>query len=547
MNRPQRARRHAYCVVASTVVFLVTLAAGPGRVWGGEHRYHHEVRLSHGLAAEQHTPNWYQHLIDDYHPIGCGPVAWSMVYAYWFQFKGKTQLFSTPDITSRDTGDAAVTAPLEELAHETETDYGQFNTQIYGRTWPGNFCGGIDYAKARGYPHSRCLRIRGTEFDKFQHVKRHLEADKPVVLLIKADGRGLILNHLVVIERARVRQEKVNGEWRDRDVEYFVNFGWSRYSESKWISVRQRGPNVGDIYSAGSAYLIDVSSAPLPEAADANEAACKDWCRADEGRQQGCRMCSHLAGCSAGYRPLKSWTGAAKNWYACAQRDTQRAGASEANRSSCEQWCRAHRTDQGCVKCDTRKDCGPGYRGLKTWGGYGNNWHACRVEGASNRERESDAHHEACNQWCNSNKPECVKCSKRSGCGVGFETLKSWKGYGTNWHACGKSSYGEESEKNQLDCWKWCGENKPPCETCSTKKYCGSGYTLIRSWTGPGKNWHACRKAGSQSNREACDLWCSQNKPRCAKCSSKLGCGMGFERIETFRGRGENWYACRER
>lgn len=546
MDQLRAAYRHSFRVVVSILVFLAASTLGAGHVWGGEHRYHDEVRLSHGLAAQRHTPQWYQHKIDNYHSVGCGPVSWAMVYAYWYQFKGTTQLFSTPGIAGVGGGDPSLVAPMDELAHHTETDYGQFNTQLYGRTWPGNFCGGIEYAKKRGYGHSRCLRVRGTEFDKFEHVKGHLQADKPVVLLIKADGRGMILNHLVVVERARIKQEKVNGKWRDRDVEYFVNYGWGE-SDSKWISVRQRGGNDGEIVSTGSAYLIDVSGTPLPEAADANEATCKAWCGTGEGQQQGCRMCSHLSGCMPGYKPVKSWKGAGKNWYACAKRDTRRSNASEDNRSSCEQWCTDHRTDLGCLKCDTRRDCGPNYRNLKSWNGYGNNWHACRAKADTKRERNSDSHHQSCNEWCAANKPDCVKCAKRSGCGVGFESLKSWNGYGKNWHACGKSSYGRESEENWNDCKVWCNANKPLCKECSTKKYCGSGMTSMRSWTGGGKNWHACREAGSQSNRAACDLWCNQHKPGCAMCSSKSGCGRGYEKIESFRGRGENWFACRKR
>jgi hypothetical protein len=546
MSHLDKAHRRSSYIVASIVVFLLTFIAGPGRVWGGEHRYHDEVQLSYSLSANRHTPDWYQHHPDNYHPIGCGPVAWATVYAYWSQFKGKTQLFSAPSITSYSTGDPEVTRPTEELFHHTETHYGQFNEAQYGRTWPSNFCEGIDYAKERGYRHSRCLRVRGTEFNKFEHVKRHLQADKPVVLLIKHDGRGMILDHYVVVERARIVQEKMNGKWRDRDVEYFVNYG-SGAPDSKWISVRQRGANVGEIYSSGSVFLIDVSGTPLPEAADANEAACKDWCRTGDGQQQGCRMCSHSAGCGPGYKSVKSWKEAGKNWYACAQRNTRRSNASEANRSSCEQWCRDHRTDQGCVKCDTRVDCGIGYRSLKTWRGYGNNWHACRVKGDTKRERASAAHHQSCQQWCDANRPDCTHCSKRSGCGVGFKSLKSWKDYGTNWYACGKSSYGQSSEKNQNDCNVWCSANDPPCEMCSTNKGCGRGYTSMRSWTGGGKNWHACRVASAQSNRQACEIWCNQHKPRCAKCSSKSGCGRGYDRIERFRGRGENWYACEVR
>ena len=179
----------------------------------------------------------------------------------------------------------------------------------------------------------------------------------------EATGERIPLD--VVVERARIKQEKVNGKWRDRDVEYFVNYGWNR-PDSNWISVRQRGGNDGEIYSAGSAYLIDVSSTPLPEAASANEATCKDWCLAAEGQQQGCRMCSHISGCMPGYRPIKSWKGAGKNWYAC---EKNKWGArSDANEHACKEWCKGN---ERCEKCSKLPACGMGLKQLRTFGRYG--------------------------------------------------------------------------------------------------------------------------------------------------------------------------------
>ena len=87
------------------------------------------------------------------------------------------------------------------------------------------------------------LEKLGTESNKFEHVRRNLKANRPAILNTAVDdGRPSrkLTNHYVVIEKARKRQEKVKGKWRDRDVEYYINFGWGD-KEREWISVRQRG------------------------------------------------------------------------------------------------------------------------------------------------------------------------------------------------------------------------------------------------------------------------------------------------------------------
>ena len=55
------------------------------------------------------------------------------------------------------------------------------------------------------------------------------------------------------------------------------------------------------------------------------------------------------------------------------------AERSRQNRAECNAWCDAHAE---CVRCDTRRGCGPGLANLRSWTGPGRNWHACRERGA---------------------------------------------------------------------------------------------------------------------------------------------------------------------
>jgi hypothetical protein len=111
------------------------------------------------------------------------------------------------------------------------------------------------------------------------------------------------------------------------------------------------------------------------------------------------------------------------------------------------------------------------------------------------RDRASAKHKADCEAWCKANE-NCQKCSRSVGCGTGYKKLKSWTGYGDNWYACGKNKYGQASDKHKEACQKWCkGQRK--CAFCSKKSGCGTGYKKMKSWTGRGKNWYACKKSGS--------------------------------------------------
>lgn len=148
----------------------------------------------------------------------------------------------------------------------------------------------------------------------------------------------------------------------------------------------------------------------------------------------------------------------------------------------------------------------------------------------------------ACKRYCDSD-PKCVKCSTKKGCGPGYKWLRSYTGPGTNYHACAEL---KRSAGNHQKCEKWCREHSN-CAKCDTNVGCGEGYKKIHSFTEGGTNWYACEeRSRSRSHREACEEWCKA-RSECAKCSTKRGCGVGFKTIKSWTGKGTNWHACERR
>ncbi len=107
---------------------------------------------------------------------------------------------------------------------------------------------------------------------------------------------------------------------------------------------------------------------------------------------------------------------------------------------------------------------------------------------------DGDINMALCQDWCAAHPDKCAKCSKHVGCGVGYSKIKSWKDAGKNYYACEKSLTRTQATKDhKAACEKWCSEHSE-CAKCSTKVGCGVGYKKIKSWTGYGKNWYACKK-----------------------------------------------------
>ena len=151
-----------------------------------------------------------------------------------------------------------------------------------------------------------------------------------------------------------------------------------------------------------------------------------------------------------------------------------------------------------------------------------------------------------CKAWCSQHPQLCKKCSPKVGCGIGYQSIVTFKNGPDHWNAC----RGDETNKDA--CETWCKAHKPQCVKCDDNITCGTGYKRIISFTGPGsKNYHACEKtaykSGSEANKAECETWCNNNKPACVKCSTHIGCGIGYEKMKTFGGTGDNWFACKKK
>ncbi|MGA1865446.1 MAG: hypothetical protein ACMUHX_10315 [bacterium] len=213
------------------LIVIITLEEGIIRKTYAQYREIRAGLLNSFHVTGEHLPRWQQSYLPDGYPVGCGAVAWAMVYAYWSAFHGKNNLFGGLNINPisgvvNETTHSSVGDAISEIAVHLGTTFGEFDGGKYGRTWVHKFERGIQYAIKNGYRYSRVWHIRGTEFNKFEHVKRYLDADSPVIILMKAkdgDTTG-IPNHYGVVEKAVKKEKLVNGKWRERDVRYDVKF-----------------------------------------------------------------------------------------------------------------------------------------------------------------------------------------------------------------------------------------------------------------------------------------------------------------------------------
>jgi len=108
--------------------------------------------------------------------------------------------------------------------------------------------------------------------------------------------------------------------------------------------------------------------------------------------------------------------------------------------------------------------------------------------------------------------------------------------------------------RNRDDCRRWCKANKK-CKKCLPLRLCPPGMKRLKSFKGRGKDWHACGlgkklkgyMAKTWANKYACEAWCDKAK-ECVKCSILPRCGTGYVRIKAFKKRrSKGYYACRLR
>jgi len=217
--------------------------------------YHY---LDHHFSSPTwHLPHWAQPHDADGYPVGCGPVAWAMVYAYWQEFHGKSGLFDAADLSGAwepedcDPYDGnEINEAMWELAELVETVYGGSKSK-WGMTYPWNMDQGAAYAMLHGYLFTTCDEDSGTEWSKFQTIDDEIVADRPAILRINAEGVGSG-DHYVAIEGTRYREEVGLDS-----LGYRANFGWAGKSSPVWIYV-QSAPDGGEYHSAFNAYSVDM-------------------------------------------------------------------------------------------------------------------------------------------------------------------------------------------------------------------------------------------------------------------------------------------------
>ena len=103
----------------------------------------------------------------------------------------------------------------------------------------------------------------------------------------------------------------------------------------------------------------------------ANKADCERWCN-DNSPSCGFRDPNVFCKGSK-HQVIKSFRKGTGNWYACGL--TEYGSRSLKNKSDCETWCKG---PERCESCKKTAGCGPGYASIKTFGGHGENWYACR-------------------------------------------------------------------------------------------------------------------------------------------------------------------------
>ncbi len=165
---------------------------------------------------------------------------------------------------------------------------------------------------------------------------------------------------------------------------------------------------------------------------------------------------------------------------------------------------------------------------------------------------KSKQHEEACNAWCDEHKPDCDHCSTLGACGPGYDTIQSWTGYGKNWHACKRRlTHDEATKQNKDECEAWCARNED-CKKCEVVTRCRDGYETLKTFGGRGTNYYACglkryNTPASNYHRDECFKWCDENKPLCRTCRTYKGCSAGMVAIKSWKGKGRNFYACARR
>ena len=156
--------------------------------------------------------------------VGCGPIAWSIVLAYWQVVHGKNNIFDdySKDVVIYKLSNQDAGLALSKIYTNIISINGALKTSStesgMGGTSKGKMPLITSYLSSRGYSAS-VVHDNGAYDKKFNFIYDQLERNNPVIMRINGDGIGLS-DHCVVIEAAERQSVRTNSYIR-----YYCNMG----------------------------------------------------------------------------------------------------------------------------------------------------------------------------------------------------------------------------------------------------------------------------------------------------------------------------------
>lgn len=228
--------------------------------------------LNHTFRSGWHLPKWTQEVILDgsnKEYVGCTPLAVTMVYAYWKQFKGKSKLFDGNSLTYKssmsNSGDSVVIDAVTEIRNDLGTYAG---SRVYDTN--GNFTGysgrtetgrrletlADNYGDDRGYSYDIDVDYGG-DWSKGKKAYDRIKKDQPLWMSIDTSG-GRASDHSVAVEgvkfKERVRGRR-NKRYYNREMHYLMNYGWG--DTRKWVKTYDRFDNSSETETSGVYHIWD--------------------------------------------------------------------------------------------------------------------------------------------------------------------------------------------------------------------------------------------------------------------------------------------------
>lgn len=178
------------------------------------------------------------------------------------------------------------------------------------------------------------------------------------------------------------------------------------------------------------------------------------------------------------------------------------------------------------------------------------------------RRAASAANERGANAYCEAEKRKGNECYVRRGGTVNFGCKSGWTkgkrfgGKGKDYVTCKRSKRHVASVDNKKKADSYCQTKKGSGVECKVVagsiKGCGRGWSKAQTYRGKGKDYLACtrssRHLASKQNKSEADAYCRAAKAKGNECKVKksnvMGCGNGWTKVQKFNGKGKDYIAC---